>query len=74
MKGESIAECSLEAFCNTFDLHHAIIGLEKHFLFFFLSGRLSQVLLYLYCVCEQWLKDLHIDIYLRNKETQQTKI
>ena len=28
MKVESIAECSLGAFCNTFDLHLAIIGLE----------------------------------------------
>ena len=27
MKVESIAECSLGAFCNTFDLHYAIIGL-----------------------------------------------
>ena len=44
MKVESIAECSLGAFCNTLDLHQAIIGLEK--LVFFLSGRLKQVLLY----------------------------
>ena len=29
MKVESIAECSLGAFCNTFDLHLAIIGLEN---------------------------------------------
>ena len=29
MQVESIAECSLGAFCNTFDLHYAIIGLEK---------------------------------------------
>ena len=27
MKVESIAECSLGAFCSTFDLHLAIIGL-----------------------------------------------
>ena len=47
MKIESIAECSLGAFCNTFDLHYAIIGLENQFLIFFLSGRLRQVLLYL---------------------------
>ena len=45
MKVESIAECSLEAFCNTFDLHLATIGLENQFLVFF-SGRLRQVLLY----------------------------
>ena len=43
MKVESIAECSLGAFCNTFDLHKAIIGLE--FWSSFLSGRLRQVLL-----------------------------
>ena len=30
MKVESIAECS-RAFCNTFDLHQAIIGLENLF-------------------------------------------
>ena len=32
MKEESIAECSLGAFCNTFDLHLAIIVLENQFL------------------------------------------
>ena len=46
MKVESIAECSLGAFCNTFDLHLAIISLEKQLLVFFLSGRLRHVLLY----------------------------
>ena len=36
MKVESIAECSLGAFCNTYDLHYVIIGLEKQqFLSFF---------------------------------------
>ena len=46
MQVESIAECSLGAFCNTFDLRYAIIGLEKtnNFLYFF-SGLLRQVLL-----------------------------
>ena len=34
MKVESIAECSLGAFCNTFDLHLAITGLENQFLVF----------------------------------------
>ena len=29
MQVESIAECSRGAFCNTSDLHYAIIGLEK---------------------------------------------
>ena len=31
MKIESIAKCSLGAFCNTFDPHLAIIGLENQF-------------------------------------------
>ena len=30
MKVERIAECSLGAFCNTFDLHEDIIGLETN--------------------------------------------
>ena len=35
------------AFCNTFDLHYAIIGLEKTNNFYiFVSGLLRQVLLY----------------------------
>ena len=46
MQVESIAECSLGAFCNTFDLHLAIIGFENQFLLFILSGRSMQVLLY----------------------------
>ena len=29
MQVESIAECSLGAFCNTFDLLYVIIGLNK---------------------------------------------
>ena len=45
MEVKSIAECSKRAFCNTFDLHEAIIGLENQFLVFFLSGRLRQGLL-----------------------------
>ena len=44
MKVESIAECSLGAFCNTFNLYWAIIGL-KTILVFYLGGRLRQVLL-----------------------------
>ena len=40
------AECSKRAFCNAFDLHQAIIGLENQFLVFILSGRLIHVLLY----------------------------
>ena len=32
MQVESIAECfSLEAFCNTFDLHQGIVGIENQF-------------------------------------------
>ena len=46
MKVESIAEYSLVAFCNTFDLHYMVIDLENQFLVFFLSGHLMQVLLY----------------------------
>ena len=36
MKVESIAECSLGAFCNTFVLHYGIIDLENSILVFFL--------------------------------------
>ena len=54
MKVESIAECSLGAFCNTFDLHYVLIGLENQFLVFVLSGCLRQVLLY------NQLNELHI--------------
>ena len=32
MQVKSTAECSTRAFCNTFDLHSAIIGLENLFL------------------------------------------
>ena len=46
MEVESIAECSLGAFCNIFDLHKAIIGLENYLLVFFLVDCLRQVLLY----------------------------
>ena len=35
MQVKSIAECSLGAFCNTFNLCYAIIGLENQFLVFF---------------------------------------
>ena len=35
MQVESIAECSLEALCNAFDLHQAILGLENHLFYFF---------------------------------------
>ena len=46
MKVESIAECSLGAFFNTFDLHQAVIGLENKCLVFFLCRRLRQVIMY----------------------------
>ena len=45
MKVVSIAECSLGAFCNTFDLHYVLVGLEKT-THFFLSGLLRQVFFY----------------------------
>ena len=35
MQVGSIAECSLGAFCNIFDLHNAIIGLENQILVFY---------------------------------------
>ena len=35
MQVKNIAECSLGAFCNAFDLHLAVIGLENQFLVFF---------------------------------------
>ena len=43
MKVESIAEC-----CNTFDLHLAIISLEKTIFGLLETGRFTQVLLYCY--------------------------
>ena len=46
MQVESIAECSVGAFFNTFDLHLAIMELENQFLVFFLSGHLMQF----YCI------------------------
>ena len=46
MQVESIAECPLRAFCNTFGLHYSIIRLEKTISGLLLSGRLRQVLLY----------------------------
>ena len=47
MKVEVLQNAPLGAFCNTFDLHSVIMGLNKQFLVFFLSGRLRQALLYL---------------------------
>ena len=46
MQVKSIAECSLGAFCDSFDLHYAIIGLEKTKQSLSFSGLLRQVLLY----------------------------
>ena len=34
MKSKVLQNAALGAFCNIFDLHEAIIGLENHFLFF----------------------------------------
>ena len=52
MQVESIAECSLGAFCNTFDLHYAIIGLDKtnNFLSFVEWPLKRQVLLYIHVI------------------------
>ena len=47
MKVESIAECSLGAFCSTFDMHYVIIGLAK-LIGLFLSGHITQFLLYVF--------------------------
>ena len=35
MQVKRIAECSLGAFCNTFDLHYGIIDLESNFWYSF---------------------------------------
>ena len=45
MQVKSTAECSRGAFCSTFDLHYAIIGLEFLGFSLLLSGCLRQVLL-----------------------------
>ena len=54
MKVKSIAECSLGAFCNTFDLHLVIIGLEYQYVVFlrvaFLHRFYCTLILY---VCEK---------------------
>ena len=47
MQVKSIAECSLGAFCNTFELHLATNLSLRHLLCLFLSGRFREVLLYL---------------------------
>ena len=41
MKVESIAECSKGAFCNTFDLYYAIIGIENQFSVFLRAADLQ---------------------------------
>ena len=43
MQVESIAECPAGEFCNTFDLHYAIIGLENMYFGLLLSYCLRQV-------------------------------
>ena len=57
MQVKSIVECSTGAFCNTFHLHYAIIGLENKFLFLSLSDHLRQDLLY---VCKIVEVDAHL--------------
>ena len=56
MKVESIAECPFGAFCNTFDLHYAITGLENQFLVFFIVAVLHRF----YCATKHCLKHLHL--------------
>ena len=46
MQVKSISECSMEAFCNTFDPHKATIGHKELCFVCFLCGRFTQVLLY----------------------------
>ena len=46
-KVESIAECSFGAFCNTFNLHKAIIGIERQCLVLILSCGLRQFFLHI---------------------------
>ena len=57
MKVESIAECSLGAFCNTFDLHYVLIGLGKPIFGLLFSGHFTQVLLYVF-YCKGHLQSL----------------
>ena len=45
MKLKVLQNAPLGAFCNTFDLHQAIIGIENQFCGIFVSGRFTQVLL-----------------------------
>ena len=51
---ESNAECSIGAFCNTFDLHSAIIGFENILLDLHLSDNLRHALRY----CNGHIEDL----------------
>ena len=51
MQVKSIAECSLGAFCNIFDLHYVIIDHENQFLVFSLSGRFRQVFFFFFFWC-----------------------
>ena len=61
MKAESIAEC-LGAFCNTFDLHLAIIGLENQFMVLLRVAVLDRFTVvgnhmsHFICVLQYWLK------------------
>ena len=65
MNVESIAECSLGAFCNTFDLHLVIISLEYQFVLF-LSGRLRQVSLYVFAIAYLKYVDAVLFVLLNN--------
>ena len=54
----------LGAFCNTFDLHYAIIGVKNKF-WSFECGRLRQVLLYLWEIIPSLCRLDHICVYSR---------
>ena len=47
MKVESIAECSLGSFCNTFDLYKSIFGLKTNFGLLFEWPRKTSLITYL---------------------------
>ena len=46
MESGSLMKVERGAFCNAFNFHWVIIGIENQFLVFLLSARLRQVLLY----------------------------
>ena len=65
IKVESIAKCSKRAFCNTFDLHLAIISLKNQFLVFFFEWPLKTVLLY---NCADTQTGLHLFVPMQQSQ------